>query len=194
MPPSCRGVALLVGWSCLVATGCQGPEQLLVPAGGKGVTPGLGVVLKQGATTYFGNPYNCSRPAAIDLEKVQATTPEWQTITTDRVRRGSARYQLLQRQMHERIVAAIAQVARARNLDLVVRIGDIQDSREMTVTDITVDVEGALDPARKVGYPSAFWALPEGWSWGLYFGAASSIMAPAPTRPRATVPANPSNP
>ena len=104
MLTSCRGAALLAGWSLVCLTGCHAPERKGGSSERTILAPGPGVILKRDATTYFGSPYNCSRPAVIDQAKVQSETPEWQTISSERVQRGSARYQLLQRQMHERMV------------------------------------------------------------------------------------------
>ena len=192
MSPSCRGAVLLAACSFLLVAGCHTPESQR--EGMKVSMPGPGVVLKRGATTYFGSPYNCSRPGAIDLAQVQAATPEWQTITQDRVRRGSARFQLLHRQMHDRIVAAIAQVAKARELDLVVQAGDITDSRGMTVTDITLEVERDLDPAAKSSLPAGISGLTRTPTPGSLFRPQITHNHPSPSQPRTAPPTRSGNP
>ncbi len=73
-----------------------------------------------------------------------AATPERREIERDGVREGSARHSLLQTAMHDRVVAACRKAARHGGNDLVVRAGDIADSRGMQVTDLTAAVVASL--------------------------------------------------
>lgn len=54
-----------------------------------------GVELEKSSMVLCGSSSNCPRPATIDYETVRNATPEWQTIRSDGVRQGSARYALL---------------------------------------------------------------------------------------------------
>ena len=98
---------------------------------------GLGIALHKGAMAYVGSGSFCTRPATIDAAVVTAATPEWQEIQRDAVREGSARHSLLKSSMHDRVVAACRKAAQAEGCDLVVRTGDIADSRGMQVVDLT---------------------------------------------------------
>jgi len=122
----------------LLAACASGPE----PNAGAG--RGTGVVLQAGARTYLGSASFCSHPATIDENAVTAATPERREIERDGVREGSARHSLLQTAMHDRVVAACRKAARHGGNDLVVRAGDIADSRGMQVTDLTAAVVASL--------------------------------------------------
>lgn len=102
------------------------------------------VDLKRDAVVYFGSASNTSAPAAIDETKVREATPEWQKIQSEGVRRGSARYILLTSEMDKRIRAAAQRAASDAGQDLIVRSGDIANSRGKTVTDLTSQVIGHL--------------------------------------------------
>ena len=150
MPATCRSIHLLTGisLSCLVA--CAHPEQKHLIVEGAPVALGDGVTLSQTATTYFGSSYNCSRPAVINAALVEQNTPEGQTITRQRIRRGSARYQLLREALHDRVCQSVSLIAKTRQLDLVVRQGDILDNRGLKVVDVTDDVVNILiSPPKK---------------------------------------------
>ena len=105
---------------------------------------GLGVTLQSTAVTYVGSGSFCTRPATIDAGKVTAATKEWQEIQRDAVREGSARHSLLKSAMHERILGACKKAAKDQGCDLVVRAGDIADSRGLVVADLTAAVLGSL--------------------------------------------------
>lgn len=105
---------------------------------------GLGVRLRTGAVVYCGSGAFCSRPATVDAAVVTAATPEWSEIQRDGVREGSARHSLLKAAMHDRIVAACKKAAMAEGQDLVVRSGDVDDARGMTVVDLTAAVVRSL--------------------------------------------------
>ena len=103
------------------------------------------VDLKQEAVVYFGSGANTSAPATIDEDRVRDATSEWQTIQSEGVRRGSARYNLLVAEMEKRIRTAVRAAVSEKGNDLVVRSGDIQDAKGKTVADITNDVIGKLN-------------------------------------------------
>ncbi|GAB4142793.1 MAG: hypothetical protein Fur0037_10120 [Planctomycetota bacterium] len=109
------------------------------------------VDLKSGAVIYFGSESNTTAPAEIDEAKVLEATPEWQTIKTEGVRKGSARYRILMGEASKRIRMAVREVATSSGKDLVVRSGDVADARGKNVTDITAEVverlsQNPLDP------------------------------------------------
>ncbi|MGK0203788.1 MAG: hypothetical protein ACI89X_003027 [Planctomycetota bacterium] len=105
-----------------------------------------GVVLIRDAQTLFGAAPYCSRPATIDLPKVEAATPEGREIAGANVAPGSARYRLLRSAMHTRLITVCKEVARCEGFDLVVRTGDIADARGLHVGDMT---EGVARVARR---------------------------------------------
>ena len=109
--------------------------------------PGVGVGLRRDAVIYFGSNHNCARPATIDAIRVGRSTPEWQTSVREGVRAGSARYQMLQQRMHERVVAAVHRTAKSRGVDLVVRANDIRDGRGLPIEDLTDAVVKTLTSA-----------------------------------------------
>ncbi len=98
------------------------------------------VDLKSDAVVYFGSASNTSAPATIDEQKVREATPEWQTIQSEGVRRGSARYILLAAEMDKRIRDAAQKAAAAASKDLVVRSGDITNARGKATNDLTTSV------------------------------------------------------
>lgn len=101
---------------------------------------GSGVRLVRGAQEIVGSAAFCSRPATISMAQVEQATPEGREIRRDNVRRGSARYKLLQSRMHQRLLRVCQRVARDEGRDLVVRAGDIADDRGLQVVDLTADV------------------------------------------------------
>ncbi len=106
-----------------------------------------GVELKnRGAMLICGSASNCTKPATLRFTQVRAATPEWQTIESDGVRPGSARYTLLNARMRQRIKAAAEVVAGNAGHDLVVNKGDIVNERDQTVEDITDQVIAELEP------------------------------------------------
>ncbi len=107
--------------------------------------PAQGVKLGSGPIVFCGSASNCTKPATIRYEAVRDATPEWQTIESDGVRKGSARYTLLTARMGQRIKAAADAVAGSEGHDLVVNEGDIEDARGLEVSDITDQVVQALD-------------------------------------------------
>ena len=98
------------------------------------------VTLKQDAVVYSGSASNTTAPASIDEARVRKATPEWQTIESEGVRRGSARYLLLIAEMDKRIRSAVQKAATKTSKDLVVRSGDVTDTKGKTVVDLTDDV------------------------------------------------------
>ncbi len=96
-----------------------------------------GMRTKRDAVILFGSAANCGQPSTIHYKRVQKATPEWRTIKTEGVKKGSARYDLLISGMNSRIKTAVASVAQAESRDCVVRTGDIKDAGGQTVTDLT---------------------------------------------------------
>jgi len=99
---------------------------------------------KRGCVVLFGSTANCSQPSTLNYRKVQGATPEWKTIKSDGVKKGSARYALLISEMNSRIKTACATVAQTESRDCVVRQGDISNAGGLTVTDLTSDVIAEL--------------------------------------------------
>ena len=104
------------------------------------------VDLKDTAVVYFGSAANTTAPASLDETKVREATAEWQTIKSEGVRAGSARYLLLVGEMDKRIRDAVKSVAGEAGKDLVVRANDIENQRGREVVDITDKVVGKLTP------------------------------------------------
>jgi hypothetical protein len=102
------------------------------------------VEVKSDAVIYFGSATTTSAPAMIDEQKVREATPEWQTIQAEGVRRGTARYMLLQGEMDRRIRAAARLAAAHASKDLVVRTGDITNDQGRPAVDLTSDVIAKL--------------------------------------------------
>ena len=67
-----------------------------------GLAPAQGIEARSNAVVLHGSTSNTTRPATIKLRKVEKKTPEYDTIKTDGVRKGSARYELLIAKMHKR--------------------------------------------------------------------------------------------
>ncbi len=99
-----------------------------------------GVVLKNKAVVLFGEASNCSKPATIDVEKVAEKTPEYREIKAQSLAEDSARYKLLMSAMLKRIKEACKAVAEDQGNDLVVRDGDISNSKGLTESDLTTKV------------------------------------------------------
>ena len=109
------------------------------------VANGQGIGTRSSAMVFHGSPTNCSQPATIDHKKVRKATPEWQTIRSEGVRRGSGRYDLLISAMNSRVTRACRNAAEASGRDCVVRKGDITDRRGLSVRDLTEQVLRALE-------------------------------------------------
>ena len=106
--------------------------------------PAQGVKLTSSPIVFGGSASNCTKPATIGYDDVRDATPEWQTIESDGVRKGRARYTLLTARMGQRIKAAADAVAGREGHDLVVNEGDIDDAQGLEVADITEQVIQAL--------------------------------------------------
>lgn len=104
-----------------------------------------GITTKSNAVVFYGSAATCSQPATIDYRKVKKATPEWRTIRSEGVRKGSARYDLLTSAMSARIKKACKSAAEANGRDCVVRKGDIKDARGLSVKDLTSAVINALE-------------------------------------------------
>ena len=96
-----------------------------------------GVVMKSSGVVLCGSASNCTQPATVDMKKVAKATPEYKTIKSEGVPKGSARYDLLVAQMIKRIKQACSDVAKAEGKDCVVRSGDIDRDNGLAVTDLT---------------------------------------------------------
>ena|ERR1041384_4801971 len=110
-----------------------------------GPAPAQGVGLKKDAVVYCGSASNTTAPACIDEEKVRDATPEWKTIQSEGVKKGTARYKLLVADMHKRIRAAVKAAAGHTSHDLVVNRGDVEDARGKDVVDLTSEVIARLE-------------------------------------------------
>ncbi|MFO1053020.1 MAG: hypothetical protein U1F36_12470 [Planctomycetota bacterium] len=104
-----------------------------------------GIELKSAATVWSGSASTCSQPATIRFDSVRDATPEWQTIRSEGVKKGSARYSLLISQMNDRIRDACQKVADDQSRDCVVSDGDIKSSNGLTPIDITSSVVTKLE-------------------------------------------------
>jgi hypothetical protein len=104
-----------------------------------------GVEVRSGAVVLYGSTSNCTAPSTIDYDRVKKATPEWKTIKSEGVTKGSARFELLVSEMNQRIKRLAQQVAQSSGRDCVVRKGDIGDAKGMEVTDLTDDVIGKID-------------------------------------------------
>lgn len=96
-----------------------------------------GVVMKSGGVVLCGSASNCTQPATIDMKKVAKATPEYKTIKSEGVPKGSARYDLLVAQMVKRIKQACSDVAKVEGKDCIVRKGDIEQDNGLAVSDLT---------------------------------------------------------
>lgn len=104
-----------------------------------------GIVTNSKSVVFFGSASNTSKPATIKLDDVEKETPEHETIKTEGVRKGSARYELLLAQMHQRITRAVKTAAETAGHDCVVRQGDVKDARGLEVADLTKAVIEQLE-------------------------------------------------
>ncbi len=102
------------------------------------------VHLRPDAVVFAGSAINTTAPAVIDELRVRRATAEWQTIESESIRHGSARYMLLMADMDIRIRLAVKQAAASACKDLVVRTGDLNDRKGRLVTDLTDDVIARL--------------------------------------------------
>lgn len=96
-----------------------------------------GVSLKSKAAVLSGEASNCSRPATVNIERVAEATPEYKEIKAHSLDESSARYGLLIKAMMKRIKDACRSAAADAGNDLVVRAGDIQNDKGLTVSDLT---------------------------------------------------------
>lgn len=104
-----------------------------------------GIELKPSGSTYFGSAANCTQPASIRFDDVRDATPEWQTIRSEGIRKGSARYSLLISEMNARIQRACRKAAEEAGRDCVVGDRDVKDDRGLEVRDITSEVVAKLE-------------------------------------------------
>ncbi len=68
---------------------------------------------------FFGDPKDFDAPAAVSIGKVIEATPEYQEIKTEKIKRGTGKYWILLSKATDCAVAAIAEVAKELNYDLV---------------------------------------------------------------------------
>lgn len=134
-------------FACLAfvwAVGCAVPPGSNTRA--RGISSAAqGILTRVGAVVLYGSSTNTTKPATIDYKDVEQRTPEYQTIRSEGVRKGSARYDLLVSGMKVRIKMAAVLAARAGGIDCVVRKGDIKDAQGLEVMDLTDRVIAELE-------------------------------------------------
>lgn len=118
---------------------------VLVLAGSAPEVRAQGIAVKRSAVVLYGSTSNTTKPATIDYKKVRKETPEYRTIRSEGVRKGSARYDLLMAAMRQRIKRAAKAAAQAGGYDCVVRKGDVKDARGLEIADLTDEVIGELE-------------------------------------------------
>ncbi|MCA8944266.1 MAG: hypothetical protein KDB80_16995 [Planctomycetes bacterium] len=96
-----------------------------------------GIEVKADATVLFGSTATCTKPASVEWKKVRKTTPEWQTIKSEGVKKGTARYSLLISEMTQRLKRLAKSVAQTHGFDCVVCEDDIDDEKGLDVEDVT---------------------------------------------------------
>ena len=89
---------------------------------------GQGIEVKTPNSVICGAPSISTRPGIIDYNKVEKSTKEYKTIKEEGVKKGSARYAILQSKMKTRIKLATQFVAQDENVDCVVRKGEVRKS------------------------------------------------------------------
>ncbi len=109
---------------------------------------GQGIVTKNDAVLLFGAKESCTKPATVDWKKVRKKTPEWKTIKSEGVKKGTARYSLLVSDLKKRVKKHVKKVAQDKGNDCVVRKGDISDAKGLSVDDLTSAVIKALESER----------------------------------------------
>jgi hypothetical protein len=108
------------------------------------VLPAQRPEIKSTAEVLFGSTANCTQVATIDYAKVAMATVEYQTIKSEGIQKGSARYDLLAAEMQKRIKEACKAAAQASGCDCVVRSSDVSTEKGGKVVDLTDDVIGKL--------------------------------------------------
>ena len=104
-----------------------------------------GVEVKRAAVVLYGSATNTSQPATIDMRKVEKETPEYETIKSEGVEKGSARYEILMAKMRKRIRDAAKAAAEDASCDCVIRAGDIVDDHGLSPADLTKEVIEQLE-------------------------------------------------
>ena len=79
------------------------------------------------------------------MKKLEKKTPEYKTMKSEGVRKGSARYEILVAKMHKRIKRATKAAAEEAGCDCVLRSGDIKDDNGLAVSDLTEEVIEQLE-------------------------------------------------
>lgn len=113
--------------------------------GSTAIAPAQGIEVKTTAQVLYGSAANTSKPASIQYDKVRKATPEYKTIRSEGVAKGSARYDLLISEMNQRIKSAAERAAQAAGHDCVVCTKDITDAKGVSVTDLTDKVIELLE-------------------------------------------------
>lgn len=72
---------------------------------------------------YHGSPSSFEKAAEVDIEKVMIATPEYQEITKNKIKRGTAKYWLLQGDASNRALKAVSEVAKETDYDLIAEKG-----------------------------------------------------------------------
>lgn len=136
LPASSRPVLSLVGAVVFAALMLSGAAHA------------QGVELRSAATVWSGNASTCSQPATVRFDAVRDATPEWKTIKSEGVKKGSARYSLLITEMNDRIRAACQKIAEDEAKDCVVNSGDIRNENGLRVVDVTDAVVRRLESSQ----------------------------------------------
>ena len=96
-----------------------------------------GVILREDSMVLYGSAANCTQPASVDFQKLKKATPEWKTIRSEGVQKGTARYDLLVDDMNRRIKRLCEEVAKATGKDCILCKGDVENDRGLEVVDLT---------------------------------------------------------
>ncbi len=87
---------------------------------------------------FWGSPAQFSKPAEVDYKAAVMETDEFKSIKKNKIEPGTAKYWLLISQASERVVKAIAAVAKDTGHDLVVAKGYLAEiGMEVPVEDLT---------------------------------------------------------
>lgn len=112
---------------------------------GAALVPAQGITIKRNGVVLFGSTANCTQPATVDWKKVRRATPEWKTIQSEGVRKGTGRYDLLISGLSTRVKRATAKAAETAGKDCVVPKSDLKSGNGLSLTDLTDAVIAGLD-------------------------------------------------
>ncbi len=90
---------------------------------------------------FFGDPKAFDSPAAVDIQTIIETTPEYQEIKRDKIKRGTAKYWILLSKTTDRAIEAIADVAKDEGYDLIAARDYLKDLKpKVAAEDVTKTV------------------------------------------------------